>query len=302
MKKKVLALVCAMSLVCGSALSVCAAGSVTADKVVEIVEAVDNAVNDAAAELPKEDAEVKADTSTGNIVVTVTQDSNKGGNVAVSLPVDEGTRVQVAEAASKAVVTTVANAAQNVEVKALDAEAITKPLAKIAVEIAKQVVETVKNVGSDKKVSSVATAFVADIKASSAGTVAFKVETLNNGGTTAKIDVAAARSDKQRIWAYHYLESGVVEKTRCSVSEDGVISFTMNSFSPVAIVVEYIEDVVPVGDDQDDDDDAPAADAGSNDGTVVSPKTADVSTAAAVVVVAMMSVAGLVVLKRRVRA
>jgi len=302
MKKKVLALVCAMSLVCSGSLTANAAGSVTAEKVTEIANAVDNAVGEAAAELPTSDATVKADPSTGSINVTVSQEADKGGNVEINIAVDEDTRIRSAEAAQKAVVE-VEGAAQNVTVKALDAEAITTPLAKIAVEVAKQVVNSVKNLASDKKIAKVETAFVADISADSEGAVGFNVETLNNnnaGGV--KIDVAAVSAGSQRVYAMHYTSSGAVERINCQIVNN-VLTFKMSGFSPVAIIVETVEDVQPVGEDagdEEEEEENSAAGTANNSSAAVSPKTAEAGATAAVVVIAMMSIAGLVVLKRRV--
>lgn len=278
MKKKVLALVCAMTLVFGGAMSVCAAGSVTADDVSQAVEEVKNEMPSGA------DVKVEAD---GSINVSVS-------GVSVSVSANEETRVQYAETAKSAVVTNVTNAAPNVEVKALDETQAKTPLAKIAAKLA-TVVANKEGLSSNKEVKSAATAFVADITASAAGTIAFDVAKVN-AGSSAKIDTTAWLAGNQRVYALHFTGSGV-ERLDCQLV-NGAITFTMNSFSPVAIVVEDLETV------SDDGDDAPAADAGSSssNGGAVSPKTADVSTAAAVVVIAMMSVAGLVVLKRRVRA
>jgi len=279
MKKKVLALVCAMTLVFGGALNVCAAGSVTAGDVQDAVDDVKN-------EMPS-GADVKVE-SDGSINVSVS-------GVTVSVSANEETRIQYAETAKAAVVTNVTNAAPNVEVKALDETQAKAPLAKIAAKLA-TVVANKEGLSSNKEVKSAATAFVADITASAAGTIAFDVAKVN-AGSSAKIDTAAWLAGNQRVYALHFTASGV-ERLDCQLV-NGAITFTMNSFSPVAIVVEELETV------SDDGDDAPAADAGSNssnNGAAVSPKTADVSTAAAVVVIAMMSVAGLVVLKRRVRA
>lgn len=276
MKKKVLALVCAMTLVFGGAMNVCAAGSVTADDVSQAVEEVKN-------EMPSgTDVKVEAD---GSINISVS------GSVSVSVPTTSEATVQTVKAA---VVTTVADAAPNVEVTPLNAEQAKTPLAKIAAKIANAVASR-ENVPSNKEVRSVATAFVANITASAAGTIAFDVAKINEGSNV-KIDTAAWLAGSQNVYALHYTDSGV-ERLACQLV-NGAITFKMSSYSPVAIVVE---ELVTVGDEGDD---APAASTGSTttNGGAVSPKTADVSTAAAVVVIAMMSVAGLVVLKRRVRA
>lgn len=273
MKKKVLALVCAMTLVFGGAMNVCAAGSVTAGD-------VQQAVTDVKNDLPAgTDLKVEAD---GSINVSVS-----------SVSVSVSANAEFAAVASTAVVTTVANAAPGLTVTPLDATQAAAPLAKIAAKLA-AVVANEEGLSSNVKVQSVATAFVADITATAAGKVAFSVATINSG-SGAKIDTDAWIKGTQRVYALHYTGSGV-ERIDCQF-ENGNIVFGMSSFSPVAIVVE---DLVLVG---DDDNDAPAADAGtSSNGAPVSPKTADVSAAAAVVVIAMMSVAALVVLKRRVRA
>ena len=295
MKKRILALVCAMSLACSDGFAVKAAGSVTAQ---DVQNAVTDAMNHAGAELLKEEVKVEV-AGTGDIHITVRQPEDKGGEIVFNIPIDEEKRMEDAETANKAVVVPeVENAAKDVEVKALSGEAVKTPLAKIAVEAAKQVSENVKEMGWDEKIVKVETAFVADVSAKKAGAVGFHVGTLN-AGNSVKISEEDFNEGRQRIYALHYTNNGKVERSEGRIV-NGVLTFDMPNASTAAIIVETVEREEASEDDDDDGNaNAASAPAATKAPTVPkSPQTAE-GGAATAAVIALMCAAGLGLLRRK---
>jgi len=316
MKKKILAFVCALSLAGSGGLIANAEGSPTAGDVVDNIVSdtgkVEQAVKDEIPEEVRDKVDVQVDTTKGTVSITVKQNevAGKGDDVKVEfVDVETMTDSKVADTLNSANVNEekAANVVKetlgsdtsvvSVSVQPVSTSKVQEVMQKIAAKLAETVVDSAKSLAADMKIKEVKTAAVVELvpnEDGAAGAVVLDLNAVNQSGNVTITGV------NQNVYALHYKENGAVDKRPCVV-KDGVLVIDMGSgFSPVAIIVETV-DVVEVGEDEpdDDDEDTGAANTAGGSQTPVSPKTAEAGTAVMVMVIAMMSIAGLTVLKRR---
>lgn len=230
MKKKFLALLGAATMVMGSVLSVSAAGSISADAVLSEVQ--NQTVGD---------TKITANESAGTVTVTV----NNEAAAKVEIPATPE-KLEASADQAKAMV------------NAGSVELVVKPVenSKAVAEVASEIATLLNNVETGTKtVSDVKMAFFADIKpAGEEKTVTFTAELTTQWN--------------QAAYAMHYDEStGKVEKIDGVWVSGGKWSFTLTSFSPVAVVVVTSDDKA----DDAAEDDTPVV----TQPDAVGPKTAD---------------------------
>lgn len=256
MKKRILALICAATMVVGAGISASAAESPTASEI------VGGAESPTASEIASAAvASVKVDGATVKVEGTeVRIETAEGADVAIDLAPEALSAAASAVAAGLDTAAAPANAV--ISAAKVDSAAVAA--------IATKVAEAVRFVEK-------AEVKLVDIKADAAGTF-----TLNLG-------IAAG----QKVKVFHYEQTGAAVEVACTVA-DGKVSFNLQTYSPVAIVVTTGE----VAEDEDDEDEEEEdTDVTEPALPTTSPKTADAF--AAVALLAVVSGGASAVLGRR---
>lgn len=257
MKRKILALLCAATMVVGASMSVCAAGSITADDVVEQVK------NEKPVEVAGSSEASKPVVKGEDIVVTV-KNTDKDITTEAKVPATSDALNEAAKVAEAAVSEKSANA----ELKPVDASN-TKVITAIANEIAKEMAKSIEGNGVTHVKAE--TKYVVDITSS------------NGEAVSVKFKMPALESN-QRSYVLHINDAGVVvEKIPVDVV-NGVIDFKLSSFSAVAVIVETSD--VEQDDNSDESSNVASNEAATKPAAPTSPKTADVFAAAALLMAA----------------
>lgn len=251
MKKRILALICAATMVVGAGISASAAESPTASEI------VGGAESPTASEIASAAvASVKVDGATVKVEGTeVRIETAEGADVAIDLA------PEALSAAASSVAAALDTAPANAVISA--AKVDSAAVAAIATKVA----EAARFVEK-------AEVKLVDIKADAAGTF-----TLNLG-------IAAG----QKVKVFHYEQTGAAVEVACTVA-DGKVSFNLQTYSPVAIVVTTGE----VAEDEDEEEED--TDVTESALPTTSPKTADAF--AAVALLAVVSGGASAVLGRR---
>lgn len=258
MKRKILALLCAATMIMGASMSVCAAGSgsVTANDVKDQVNSITS-------------SEVKAEVTEGKIAVTISS-TDVDRQINISVPVEE----KELKASAEKVNGLKKDVSANAEIKAVPA---TKENGEKIAEITKEIANTITDLASKNEVfhMTAGEVFVCDIDSKDGKPVSV---TLNVGAT----------GENQTVYAFHAKADGSVEPLVVKKNSDGSATITMDNFSPVGIVVV-------TSDTNDDSAEDGASDKADTPAKVpsapTSPKTADVFAAAALLMAAVSGTA-----------
>ena len=257
MKRKILALVCAVTMVVGASMSVCAAGSITADDVVDQIK------NEKPVEVAGNSEASKPVVKGEDIVVTV-KNTDKDITTEAKVPATSEALNQAAKEAEAAVSTKSSNAV----LAPVDASN-TKVVTAIANEVAKEMANTIEDAGVTHVTAEVK--YVLDVSSSNGEAVSMQLK-------------MPATEANERVYVLHIDDAGnLVEKIAVEV-RNGVIDFKLSKFSAIAVVTEKasVEETSEDVPDSDDAGDTPA----TKPTAPTSPKTADVFAAAALLMAA----------------